>query len=89
MNMTKEQVQLAVSSGMELLGPDSEVAIPAKLTDGVFFLKQLLISIGQGQIALADPTPQPEVPQVDPNDPMSPPNRKARRAAKKVSKKKS
>ena len=88
MNMTKEQVALAVQSGMELLGPESEVQIPAKLGDGVFFLKQLLIGIGQGQIALS-PAVQKEPPAGAPTPPEAPPaapNRKARRAAKKVAK---
>ena len=53
MNISKEQVALAVQSGLELLGPKSEFPVPARMNDGVFFLRQLLIGIGQGQIALS------------------------------------
>ena len=59
--MNKEQVQLAVSAGLELLGPNSDVSIPAKLNDGVFILKQLLAAIAQGHIGLSSTT-QPEIP---------------------------
>jgi len=83
MNMNKEQVGLAIQSGLELLGPESEVSIPAKLNDGVFLLKQLLQAVATGQIALA-PATQEKPPGAD-----TPPNRKDRRAAaKKVAKKK-
>lgn len=73
--MNKEQVQLAVSAGLELLGDKSEVVIPVKLNDGVFLLKQLLMLIAQGQMGLqptvqednrdttrAPPDPQPGTP---------------------------
>ena len=53
MNMSKEQIGMAVQAGLELLGPESEVKIPSKLNDGVFFLKGLLAGIGQGRISLA------------------------------------
>ena len=66
MNMNKEQVELAVNTGLELLGPKSEIAIPVKLNDGVFLLKQLLVGIAQGQIGLGStmedkPKPAPQV----------------------------
>ena len=79
MNISKEQVELAISAGLELLGPESEVAVPAKLNDGVFLLKQLLRGIATGGIGLTPTTKQP------PAD--TPPNRKQRRAAKKIAKK--
>ena len=70
MNMNKDQVSMAVRAGMELLGPESEVAIPAKLNDGIFLLKMLLSGIGAGQIALAPNTDQkpPVVPPPEPSD---------------------
>lgn len=91
--MNKEQVALAVNSGLELLGPESEVQVPAKLNDGVFFLRQFLTMIGQGRLAIV-PATQKEGDETPPAPPA--PNRQQRRAAaskkrskKKVSKKKS
>ena len=53
MNLTREQVAAAVQSGLEVLGENSEVSIPAKHVVGVYFLKQLLNEIGTGKVALA------------------------------------
>lgn len=52
MEFNKENVSLAVSAGLELLGEGSEIDIPARLNDGVFVLKQLLLAVGKGEIAL-------------------------------------
>ena len=84
---------MAIHAGLELLGPESNVAIPAKLNDGAFLLKQLLNGIAQGKIALA-PAMQQEPPAGAPTPDATPKaNRKERRVAaaqaKKVSKKKS
>ena len=91
MNLNREQVGMAIQAGLELLGPESDVAIPAKLNDGVFLLKQLMGGIAQGKIALS-PSIQQE-PPADAQKPEASPNREERRAAaaqaKKVSKKKS
>jgi hypothetical protein len=35
-----------------LLGENSEISVPAKLVDGAFLLKHLLLAIGQGQLGL-------------------------------------
>jgi hypothetical protein len=53
MNMNKDQLELAVRSGLELLGPESEISIPTKLNDGIFFLKGLLGGIASGAIGLS------------------------------------
>lgn len=68
MNMTKEQIGAAVNAGLELLGPESEIKIPVKMNDSVFLLRQLLIFIAQGRVALtpverAPSPPAPEAPQ--------------------------
>lgn len=87
MNMNKEQIGMAIKAGLELLGPDSEVAIPAKLNDGVFFLKGLLGGIAQGKISLGDAV-QELAPPAPPAAKPPAANRKGRRAAKaKVRKK--
>ena len=78
MNLGKDEIELAINAGLELLGPESEVVVPVKLNDGVFLLKQLLMSIAAGRIGLT-PTTQ--------TDPAVPANRKQRRVAKKVAKK--
>lgn len=66
--MNKQQVEIAVATGLELLGEKSEIAIPAKNIDGAFLLKQLLMAIAQGQLGLTptvqappagDPPPKP------------------------------
>lgn len=69
--MNKQQVELAVGTGLQVLGDSSDIAIPAKHNDGVFFLKQLLNAIATGQLALqptmqepgkvAKPAPSPTV----------------------------
>ena len=92
--MNKQQVEMAVGSGLELLGDKSEVAIPARLNDGIFLLKQLLHLIASGQLGL-QPTMQNQEPPIGdpppqtglPKDPRRKANRK-KRAKKKVSRKK-
>lgn len=59
--MNKEQVEIALGAGLELLGEKSEIVIPVKLNDGVFMLKQLLLAIANGQLGLT-PVTQPEPP---------------------------
>lgn len=66
--MNKAQVELAIKTGLALLGDESEISVPVKLNDGVFLLKQLLISIAQGQLGLT-PVVQPEPPELTPVDP--------------------
>ena len=84
--MNKQQVEMAVGSGLELLGEKSEIVIPVKLNDGVFLLKQLLMSIANGTIGLT-PTTQQDTPPGDPPPP-PPGSRTGRRVAKKKAKKK-
>jgi hypothetical protein len=68
--MNKEQVEIALGAGLELLGEKSEIVIPVKLNDGVFMLKQLLLAIANGQLGLT-PVIQPEPPTA-PKDPEVP-----------------
>jgi hypothetical protein len=86
MNMNKDQLELAVRAGLELLGPESEVAIPAKLTDGVFFLKGLLGGIAQGAISLN--SVMQDAPVATPGSKGPPADPKAKRQAKKKASKK-
>jgi hypothetical protein len=57
MNLNKQQVELALSAGLELLGDKSEVVVPVKLNDGIFLLKQLMMAIANGQLGLTPVTP--------------------------------
>lgn len=50
--MDKQQVEVAIAAGLELLGDKSNIAIPARLSTGVFFLKNMLLQIAQGQLVL-------------------------------------
>ena len=49
----QDQIKLAVKTGISLLGSDSNIAIPAKHIAGAHYLRQLLLKIADGQIALA------------------------------------
>lgn len=74
MNMNKQQVEVAIGAGLELLGEKSDVPIPARLNDGVFLLKQLLMSIGNGSLGL---TPTQQQPPIGPDGkPLRPPAQK-------------
>lgn len=74
MNMTKQQVEIAVGTGLEVLGEKSEIVVPVRLNDGVFLLKQLLLAIANGQYGL---TPLVQTPPVGPDGkPLRPPAQK-------------
>jgi len=71
MNMNKQQIEIAIGTGLELFGDKSELAIPVRMNDGVFLLKQLLLAIGNGSLGL---TPTQQVPpELTPVDPQIPP----------------
>lgn len=63
--MNRQEVETAVSTGLELLSNKSEVVIPIRLNDGVFYLKRLLRLIAAGEMALlpavqSEPDEKPE-----------------------------
>ncbi len=58
MNMTKEQVQVAIAAGLALTNPESEAPIPMKHASGAVILHQLLLAIGSGQVRLESSQPQ-------------------------------
>ena len=89
--MNKQQVEIAVNAGLELLGDKSEVVVPVRLNDGVFFLRQLLVLIAQGHMGLqptvqTEPPIPPKAPKVA--QPGSPSPKKRAAARKKRSSKK-
>jgi hypothetical protein len=85
MNMTQEQVRMAIEAGLELLAPESEIKIPTKLNDGVFFLKGLLAGIAQGRLTLATAVQEepPQPPVATPGKKGPPADPKKQRQAKK------
>ena len=50
--MTKDQIALGVSTGLTFFGPNSKAKIPSKFNDGIFFLKQFLNGVAQGELAI-------------------------------------
>lgn len=83
--MNKEQIAAAIQAGLELLGPESNTPVPARLNDGIFILKQLLVGIAQGQIALA-PGQNSEQPDIQPPASVQKPQPVAKAAKKKTRK---
>jgi len=67
--MNKAQVEIAISTGLEILGEKSEITIPVKHNDGVFLLKQLMMAIAQGQLGLTPTTVQAPPAPEDPKKP--------------------
>ena len=80
--MDKQQVEMAIGAGLELLGDKSDVTIPVRLNDGIFLLKQLLHLIGSGQMALQPAMQNREPPPIDPPQ-TGLPNKEKRAAARK------
>ena len=81
MNMTKEQVQVAIAAGLALTNPESEAPIPMKHASGAVILHQLLLAIGSGQVRLESATPD------QPPKPPKPTRKKATRKKKATKKK--
>lgn len=93
MNMNREQIGLAVRTGVELLGETSQLTIPVRMNDGVFLLRQLLVQIGSGQIALSAVPQAPTPEQIAEHQQQQEtegqePTRNERRVAKKIAAKK-
>lgn len=88
MNFTKEQVEIALQAGLSLTNPESDLLeVFRKHAAGVMILRQLLMGIGSGEIALS-PATQPDPDAALPPGP--PPNKgpaASRGARKRVAKK--
>lgn len=52
MNMTNEQVQVALAAGLALTNPDGDTVVAMKYAAGATILHQLLLAIGSGQVQL-------------------------------------
>lgn len=64
MQLTNEQVQVAVAAGLAMTDPDSNAVVPMKHASGAIILRQLLLSVAQGQVSFA-PVVQQEQPPID------------------------
>ncbi len=89
MNLTKEQVTAGIAAGLALTDPDGDVQVPMKFCAGTLVLRELLLMLGSGQLALV-PTVQPQTPPAAGADPKAPPHRTPaqKKTARKTSKKK-
>ncbi|KKL16930.1 hypothetical protein LCGC14_2490660 [marine sediment metagenome] len=93
MNLTKEQVEIALAAGLSLTNPESDLLeVFRKHAAGVMILRQLLMGIGSGEIALSpatqlDPAAPPGTPPAQPNKGPAASRGAKKRASKKVSKK--
>ncbi len=64
MNFTKEQVEVGLAAGLALTNPESDLLeVFRKHAAGVMILRQLLMGIGSGEIALSSGMqPDPDAP---------------------------
>lgn len=58
MQLTNELLEKAVKSGLAVLGPESEISIPAKHNEGIFYLRAILTSLAKGEASIT-PAEQP------------------------------
>ncbi len=59
MQLTKEQVTAGIAAGLALTDPASDVQVPMKFLAGTLVLRELLLMLGGGKLALV-PTVQPQ-----------------------------
>lgn len=51
--MNAMQLESAVKAGLEVLGPESNVAVPVRYNDGIFWLRAILTGLAQGRLGLS------------------------------------
>ncbi len=81
MQLTKEQVQAGIAAGLVMTDPNSDVSVPMKHCAGVLILRELLLSLGGGQLALVSALQQKLPPA------KKPPRKKRKRTIKAPPKK--
>lgn len=59
MNITQEQMQAAVTAGLVMSDPKSELMVPLKHAGGMLILHQVLASIAQGELIISQ-APDPK-----------------------------
>lgn len=81
--MNQQQVESAIRSGLDVLGPESDVPIPAKHNEGIFFLRLLLTMIAQGKLGISQVPSAEQDGQMPEGATPSPAPDASRKAAKK------
>jgi hypothetical protein len=67
MQLTSELLEKAVKSGLAVLGPESEISIPAKHNEGIFYLRAILTSLAKGEASVTPAQPKaPPAPEGTP-----------------------
>lgn len=87
MNLTKEQVTAGIAAGLALTDPASDVKVPMQFCAGTLVLRELLLSLGGGRLALV-PTVQAQPPAAPPNIPKIARKTSTKKKTKKQSNKK-
>ncbi len=88
MNLTKQQVEVGIAAGLAITDPESGINVPMKhsVNGGVSVLRQLLLAIGSGQLALT-PTMQQDAPPSPPQTgKTTPPKKRDKKGSKKKKK---
>ena len=67
MQLTQQQLEVAVAAGLTLTNPESDTPVPIKFHGGVAILHQILIGISSGQLLLR----AVEQPKTSPKPPVS------------------
>jgi len=52
MQLTREQVTAGIAAGLALTNPEGDVQIPMKYCAGALVLREILINLGNGSLAL-------------------------------------
>ncbi len=81
MNLTKPQVEAAITAGLALTDPESETLVAMKYAPGLLILRGILQAIGSGALALQlvqGMAPESDTPP-KPSDPKKPNGRKVRK----------
>lgn len=62
MNLTKEQVLAGIAAGLALTDPEGDARVPMKFCAGALILRELLIGLGNGSLALVPTMQMPPLP---------------------------
>ncbi len=79
MQLTKEQVTAGIAAGLALTDPNGDVKVPMKFCAGTLVLRELLLSLGSGNLALVPTVQQNPPPATPPHAPRKPPKKQQRK----------
>lgn len=72
MQLTNELLEKAVKSGLAVLGPESDISIPAAHNEGIFYLRAILTSLAKGEASITPAEQSPKARPVPPRPQPSP-----------------